>query len=92
MRWISQADFPLAAKAVKDSFFVDVGLTGTDSIDEAIELYHQLLGLFGKGGFLLRKWSSSEFEVIPTHRPRASRTEACSCNLRCQGICQDLGN
>ena len=58
------ADFPLAAKAVKDSFFVDVGLTGTDSIDEAIELYHQLLGLFGKGGFLLRKWSSSEFEVI----------------------------
>ena len=58
------ADFPLAAKAVEDSFYVDDGLTGADSIDEAIELYHQLLGLFGKGGFLLRKWSSSELEVI----------------------------
>ena len=57
-------DFPLAAKAVDDSFYVDDGLTGADSIDQAIELYHQLQGLFDKGGFLLRKWHSNEPEVL----------------------------
>jgi hypothetical protein len=34
--------FPLAAKAVKESFYVDDGLTGADSIKEAIELYLEL--------------------------------------------------
>ncbi len=57
-------DFPLAAKAVSDSFYVDDGLTGADSVDEAVELYHQLRGLFVKGSFLLRKWNTSELEVL----------------------------
>ena len=57
-------DFPLAAKAVIDSFYVDNGLTGADSIDQAVELYHQLQSLFAKGGFLLRKWHCNEPEVL----------------------------
>ena len=32
------SEFPLAAKAVLTSFYVDDGLTGADSIDEAITL------------------------------------------------------
>lgn len=57
-------DFPLAAAAVEKSFYVDDGLSGADSVDHAIELYSQLQGLFGKGGFLLRKWNSSERAVL----------------------------
>ena len=34
--------YPLAARAVNESFYVDDGLTGADSIDEAIELQKQL--------------------------------------------------
>ena len=37
------------------SFYVDDGLTGADSVPEAIELQRQLQDLFNKGGFLLRK-------------------------------------
>ena len=29
-------DFPLAAKAVYNSFYVDNGLTGVDSVDQAV--------------------------------------------------------
>ena len=52
--------YPLAAKAVDESFYVDDGLTGADSTKEAIELQKQLQDLFSQGGFLLRKWNSSD--------------------------------
>ena len=44
-------EYPLAAKAVEDSFYMDDGLTGADSSEEAIKLYQQLQSLFEKGGF-----------------------------------------
>ena len=43
---------------------VDDGLTGADSVDEAVILHNQLQNLFDKEGFLLRKWNSSEPKVL----------------------------
>ena len=63
-------EFPNAAKVVDKSFYVDDCLTGANSITEAVTLQTQLHSLFSKGGFLLRKWNSSEVEVlkhIPSH-------------------------
>ena len=57
-------EFPNAARVVDASFYVDDCLTGADSIAEAIDLHTQLHNLFSKGGFLLRKWNSSDSEVI----------------------------
>ena len=48
---------------------MDDGLTGADSIGAAIELQQQLQNLFGKGGFLLRKWNSSEAAVVQSIDP-----------------------
>ena len=36
-------DFPLAFDAVKDNFYVDNGLTGADSVEEAVRLYMSYL-------------------------------------------------
>ncbi len=57
-------EFPQATEVVKKSFYVDDGLTGADSVQEAIELQGQLQDLFSKGGFLLRKWNSSNSTVL----------------------------
>ena len=57
-------EFPKAANAVETAFYVDDCLTGTDSVEEAIDSHHQLLNLFTKGGFLLRKWNSSHPKVL----------------------------
>ena len=57
-------DFPLAYEAVKDNFYVDDGLTGADSVEEAVKLYEQLHNLFDRACFLLRKWNSSEQQVL----------------------------
>ncbi len=57
-------EFPLAAKAVLDLFYVNDGLTGTDSIPEALALRVELQELFARGQFLLRKWRSNSLEVL----------------------------
>ena len=62
--------YPLAAKAVKENFYVDDGLTGASTVEEAIELQGQLQEMFEKGGFQLRKWNSSNPAVIE-HLPHA---------------------
>ena len=57
-------EYPLAAKAVDESFYVDDCLSGSDTIEEAIKLRQQLQDLFSRAGFLLRKWHSSELAVL----------------------------
>ena len=61
--------FPQAAQAILESFYVDDGLVGSDSLQEAIQLWERLQQLFGKVGFVLRKWKSSHLvalEQIPS--------------------------
>ena len=58
-------DFALEyPQAVEKSFYVDDRLTGADSVEEALQLQKQLQELFSRGGFLLRKWNSSEATVL----------------------------
>ena len=61
-------EYPLAAKAVKESFYVDDALTGANSQEEAMQLQGELQELFSRGGFLLRKWNSND-SVVLSHVP-----------------------
>ena len=70
------SEFPDAAKVVDKSFYVDDCLTGADSIAEAVTLQTQLHSLFSKGGFILRKWNSSEAEVLKHIPPDLKDTPA----------------
>ena len=57
-------EYPLATKVVDEAFYADDCLTGANSIEEGIELCHQLQELFAKADFLLRKWNSSNPNVL----------------------------
>ncbi len=69
--------YPQAAAAVDQSFYVDDALTGADSVDDAIELQDQLHRMFTKGGFLLRKWNSSEPTVLQHIPPDLKDSKPC---------------
>ena len=69
-------EFPKAAKTVEHAFYVDDCLTGANSIEEAVDLHHQLLSLFAKGGFLLRKWHSSDPAVLHQISPELRDTQS----------------
>lgn len=72
--------YPMAFKAVSEHFYVDDGLTGADSVEDATELRKQLQESFAKGGFLLRKWRSSSPEVLEG-LPQNLRDVNPSCSL-----------
>ena len=72
--------YPLAAKAVDLSFYVDDTLTGADSVEEAVTLQQQLQELFDRGGFTLRKWNSSNPAVL-RHLPDELKDTQVRCAL-----------
>ena len=57
-------EYPLAAKALKESFYVDDGLTGADDTQTAIRLQKELSELFAHGGFQLHKRNSNNPDVL----------------------------
>ncbi|XP_011406167.1 PREDICTED: uncharacterized protein LOC105313996 [Amphimedon queenslandica] len=59
----------MAAKMVYESFFVDDGLIGADSIVEAIHSRKEMQELFAKGGFLLRKSNYNVLQVLESIEP-----------------------
>ena len=69
-------EFPKAANVVETAFYVDDCLTGANSVEEAIDLHQQLLHLFAKGGFLLRKWNSSDPNVLNHIEPEYRDTQS----------------
>lgn len=57
-------EFPLAAEVAQKCFYIDDSLTGADDSESALTLQQQLTSLFARGGFLLRKWNSSDPSVL----------------------------
>ncbi len=53
-----ETEYPQATQAVKNSFYVDDGLAGADSVDQAIQLQGEFQESFMKGGFLLNSEGS----------------------------------
>ena len=57
-------EYPLASKAALEPFYVDYGLTGANNVQGAIQLRDQLQELFARACLHLRKWNSSEIQVL----------------------------
>ena len=73
--------YPQASRAVLESFYVDDGLTGADTLADAVELQGQLQCLFDIAGFTLRKWKSNLPAVLKQVPP----------DLRDQQPCLEIG-
>ena len=67
-------EYPKAVDVGETSFYVDDCLTGAESVEEAMNLHQQLVTLFSKGGFLLRKWNSSDPKVLDHVEPELRDT------------------
>ncbi|XP_076658358.1 uncharacterized protein LOC143362242 [Halictus rubicundus] len=70
-------DFPLAAAILKNDMYVDDLLTGTSSVDTAVELKTQLINLLKRGGFQLHKWASNKQELTAEQNDELSVPSIC---------------
>lgn len=59
-----ETEWPRAAKAVREDFYVDDCFTGADVEQEAAQLCSDLGALLNKGGFRLTKWASNSKLVL----------------------------
>ena len=80
------SEFPLALKAVSESFYVDDGLTGADSVAEAITLQKELQKMFARGKFLLRKWNSNHPDVLKHVPVELRESQAVSVLPQCRRV------
>ncbi|XP_033212502.1 uncharacterized protein LOC117170088 [Belonocnema kinseyi] len=49
---------------IKTGIYVDDVLSGADNLEDAIKLHNKLHGLFMAGALLLKKWNSSNHELM----------------------------
>ena len=52
------------AQTVHDPFYIDDGLTGTNTVAEAMGLQNQLQDLLAHGGLVLHRSNTSEPDVL----------------------------
>lgn len=61
-----RSNFPLAAEVLKRDFYVDDCMTGSDTLQDAIQLKEQLIGITNAAGWKLLKWSSNSSQLLQT--------------------------
>ena len=66
--------FPSAVPLVLNSFYVDDLLTGSETPEQALNLFQSMRELLSKGGFDLRKWRSSSQVVLASIDPSLQET------------------
>lgn len=56
--------YPNAVRAICDDFYVDDGITGASSVEEAIVLARDMKKVLEQSGFHLRKWKSNSEKLV----------------------------
>lgn len=56
--------YPLGASVLAQDFYVDDGMSGSDSLTTAIEMQSQLTNLLQEAGFKLRKWCANHRRLL----------------------------
>lgn len=78
-----QQEYPTASSRTLTDMYVDDFISGGDTLQETQDLQREMVELFKKGGFNLRKWSSNSKPLLD-NIPAASREE-----LTCLDVCRD---
>lgn len=61
---LESVNYPLASPVIMQDFYMDDLLTGAETVEEALQLKSQLTTCLEKGGFSLRKWSSTSNAML----------------------------
>lgn len=57
-------NYPIGAKCLRNGFYVDDLIYGTDSVEEGLEVQTQTTMILKSAGFHLRKWSSNSEQIL----------------------------
>lgn len=66
-------EFPMAARAIANKFYMDDYLDSVDTLEEAQETRKQVEASLRKGGFELTKWAASDPAVLKMNEQQAAK-------------------
>ncbi|XP_018364348.1 PREDICTED: uncharacterized protein LOC108762043, partial [Trachymyrmex cornetzi] len=81
--------FPIGSRIILRDFYVDDLLTGSSTLEEALEIKKQITELLKKGGFELTKWSANHhalLEVGGPHEKKLNLTSDVNNEIRALGL------
>lgn len=88
---IDESDkYPEAARILREDFYIDDCMSGSDTVAEAIRISQDLKNLLSRGGFQLKKWSSNNAEFMQSLKLNERSTKA-HLNLQVDGVIKALG-
>lgn len=83
-------DHPMAAKIIKEDYYMDDLLSGEDTAEKAISIAQEVVNILKKGGFTLSKWSSNNPEFLRSIEP-SERTTHAHLTFKLDGTIKALG-
>ena len=84
----NEDEFPIAAKAIHNNFYMDDLIKAVETAEEGIEVFNQLQPLLSKHRFESKKWISNDDEVntvIPESLNSISNTKQVDVEPNTQG-------
>jgi hypothetical protein len=61
-----QENHPILSEIINRDFYMDDLLTGSDSLDEALQIKNGVTSILASAGFELCKWSASDSRLLPS--------------------------
>ncbi|CAK1600398.1 unnamed protein product [Parnassius mnemosyne] len=83
-------DHPVAAKTIKEDFFMDDLMSGQDNITNAIKTAKEVSYILQKGGFKLQIWASNSLDFLKEFEPN-ERSSLINIDLDVHGTVRALG-
>ncbi|XP_063386868.1 uncharacterized protein LOC134672845 [Cydia fagiglandana] len=89
-------EYPLASKTIKEDFFMDDLMTGSDTVQEAVDVAKQITEILKKGGFALQKWASNSTDFLKEFEPSERSTHVkidfeLGGTIKALGLCWNMG-
>lgn len=83
-------DKPNAVRTIKEDFYMDDLMSGSDTLQEAIHTAKDVECILRKGGFNLQKWCSNDVEFLRQFDP-SNRSSRVRLDIKIDGTIQTLG-
>ncbi|XP_063636148.1 uncharacterized protein LOC134806757 [Cydia splendana] len=89
-------EYPLASKTIKEDFFMDDLMTGSDTVQVAVDVAKQITEILKKGGFALQKWASNSTDFLKEFEPSERSTHVkidieLGGTIKALGLCWNMG-
>ncbi|XP_064464333.1 uncharacterized protein LOC135375586 [Ornithodoros turicata] len=86
----AETSYPQTAPLLSNHFYVDVGVVGVNTVQEALTLYHESQAIFRDAGMKLVKWTTNRSELKGTFEADGTASPSATSLRKALGLGWDI--